>query len=72
MNLVNKEDDLVEIYKRNSFIIPYKDTTISFSITNLLSPIVYKIPFAIITAENPMNNECIGKEGDHSEKRYSY
>lgn len=54
----SEKDKLIEIYKRNSFTIPYKDTLVSFSINNLLSTDIYEIPFAIITAENPMNKSC--------------
>jgi len=55
---ITDKNNLIEIYKRNRFKIPYKDRLISFSISNLESSDIYTLPFAIITAENPMNKKC--------------
>jgi len=50
-----KEFDLIDVYKRNRFLIKDNLEDIWFSIEEQIDKKYFEIPFAIITAWNPMN-----------------
>ena len=53
--MTKKESSLISIYKKNEFLIEDKED-IWISIENQIDSKYFRIPFAIITAWNPMNN----------------
>ena len=58
-----KEFDLVEVYKRNKFLIKDNTEDIWFSIEEQIDKKYFEIPFAIITAWNPIN-ESFSKDAN--------
>lgn len=54
--------DLIEIYKQNEFLLMDGDKEVWFSINNQVSKKHFEVPFAIITASNPMNEELSDEE----------
>lgn len=58
-----QEFDLVDVYKRNKFLIKNNTEDIWFSIEEQIDKKYFKTPFAIITAWNPMN-ESFSKDAN--------
>ena len=56
------EKDLIEIYKKNMFLLKNDDKDLWFSLNSPLESIYYKKPFAILTAWNPNNKPTNDKE----------
>ena len=62
MSQENQEYDLVDIYKRNKFLKKENGEDVWFSIENYIDRKYFEIPFAIITAWNPMIEKCSGDD----------
>jgi len=58
-----KEFDMIDVYKRNKFLIKDDSEEILFSIEEQINKKYFEIPFAIITAWNPMN-ESFSKDAN--------
>lgn len=54
--------DLIEIYKQNEFLLRDNSEEIWFSISNQMNKKYFELPFAIITASNPMNENLPDEE----------
>ena len=63
------KEELIEIYKRNRFTIPYNNAEVTFTINDSGYSDIYKLPFAIITTENPMNITYPNEINRKSQKR---